>query len=133
MHTILKNWADALLEWLGFSAALNNGWDRWVAFLLVVLAVALFDFLARVVLVRSMRKVIRRINSIWANQIFSSAVLNRTCNVISAFLLMIILPLVFDERSGARLIVLRLVQIYTIVTIFRFINALLYAVFNIIA
>ncbi|WP_295939426.1 mechanosensitive ion channel domain-containing protein [uncultured Alistipes sp.] len=133
MHTILKNWADALLEWLGFSAELNNGWDRWVAFLLVVLAVALFDFLARVVLVRSMRKVIRRINSIWANQIFSSAVLNRTCNVISAFLLMIILPLVFDEQSGARLIVLRLVQIYTIVTIFRLINALLYAVFNIIA
>ena len=44
MQTLLKHWADALLEWLGLASAQDSGWDRWVAFTLVLLAVALFDF-----------------------------------------------------------------------------------------
>ena len=43
----LLTWADALLAWLGLTSALNNGWDRWVAFALVVLSVVLLDFGAR--------------------------------------------------------------------------------------
>ena len=46
MQTLLKHWADALLEWLGLASAQDSGWDRWVAFTLVLLAVALFDFVA---------------------------------------------------------------------------------------
>ena len=41
MQTLLKHWADALLEWLGLASAQDSGWDRWVAFTLVLLAVAL--------------------------------------------------------------------------------------------
>ena len=44
MQSLLTHWADALLAWLGLTSALNNGWDRWVAFSLVLLAVVLFDF-----------------------------------------------------------------------------------------
>jgi len=39
MQSLLTHWADALLAWLGLTSALNNGWDRWVAFSLVLLAV----------------------------------------------------------------------------------------------
>ena len=42
MQTLLKHWADALLEWLGLASAQDSGWDRWVAFTLVLLAVVLF-------------------------------------------------------------------------------------------
>ena len=52
MQTLLKHWADALLEWLGLASAQDSGWDRWVAFTLVLLAVALFDFVCRTILVR---------------------------------------------------------------------------------
>ena len=38
MQSLLTHWADALLAWLGLTSALNNGWDRWVAFSLVLLA-----------------------------------------------------------------------------------------------
>lgn len=49
MQTLLKHWADALLEWLGLASAQDSGWDRWVAFTLVLLAVALFDFVCRTI------------------------------------------------------------------------------------
>ena len=131
MQTLLKHWADALLEWLGITAAQNNDWDRWVAFVLVLLAVALFDFLCRVVLVHGMRRIVARTKATWDDELFSPAVLSRLCNIVSAVVLVIVLPVVFDEQTEARTIVTRLVEVYIVVTVFRFINTVLYAVFRI--
>lgn len=133
MQSLLTHWADALLAWLGLTSALNNGWDRWVAFSLVLLAVVLFDFLCRTVLVHGMRRIVMRTKATWDDELFSSAVLSRLCNIVSAIVLVIVLPVVFDEQSEARTIVTRLVQVYIVVTVFRFINALLYAAFNIVS
>lgn len=133
MQSLLTHWADALLAWLGLTSALNNGWDRWVAFFLVLLAVVLFDFLCRTVLVRGMRRIVTRTKATWDDELFSSAVLSRLCNIVSAIVLVIVLPVVFDEQSEARTIVTRLVQVYIVFTVFRFINALLYAAFNIVS
>lgn len=131
MQTLLKHWADVLLEWLGLTSALNNGWDRWVAFTLVLLAVALFDFVCRTILVRGMRRIVKRTKATWDDDLFNPAVLSRLCNVVSSIVLMIVLPVVFEEQSEARTIVTRLVEVYIIVAIFRFINAVLFAVFQI--
>ena len=133
MQSLLTHWADALLAWLGLTSALNNGWDRWVAFSLVLLAVVLFDFLCRTVLVHGMRRIVMRTKATWDDELFSSAVLSRLCNIVSAIVLVIVLPVVFDEQSEARTIVTRLVHLYIVVTVFRFINALLYAAFNIVS
>lgn len=133
MQSLLTRWADALLAWLGLTSALNNGWDRWVAFALVVLSVVLLDFLCRTVLVRGIRRIVMRTKATWDDELFSSAVLSRLCNIVSAIVLVIVLPVVFDEQSEARTIVTRLIQVYIVVTVFRFINALLYAAFNIVS
>ena len=133
MQSLLTHWADALLEWLGLASAQDSGWDRWVAFTLVLLAVALFDFVCRTILVRGMRRIVKRTKATWDDELFSSAVLSRLCNIVSAIVLVIVLPVVFDEQSEARTIVTRLVQVYIVVTVFRFINALLYAAFNIVS
>ena len=123
MQSLLTRWADALLAWLGLTSALNNGWDRWVAFALVVLSVVLLDFLCRKVLVRGIRRIVMRTKATWDDELFSSAVLSRLCNIVSAIVLVIVLPVVFDEQSEARTIVTRLIQVYIVVTVFRFINA----------
>ena len=133
MQSLLTRWADALLAWLGLTSALNNGWDRWVAFALVVLSVVLLDFLCLKVLVRGIRRIVMRTKATWDDELFSSAVLSRLCNIVSAIVLVIVLPVVFDEQSEARTIVTRLIQVYIVVTVFRFINALLYAAFNIVS
>ena len=57
--------------------------------------------------------------------------LSRLCNVVSAVVLGIVLPVVFEEQSEARTIVTRLVEVYIVVAVFRFINAVLFAVFQI--
>ena len=48
-------------------------------------------------------------------------------------LLAVVLPIVFEERSGARVVVMRLMQSYVVISVFRFIDALLYAAFRIAA
>lgn len=128
MQTLLKHWADALLEWLGLASAQDSGWDRWVAFTLVLLAVALFDFVCRTILVRGMRRIVKRTKATWDDDLFNPDVLSRLCNVVSAVVLGIVLPVVFEEQSEARTIVTRLVEVYIVVAVFRFINAVLFAV-----
>ena len=71
MQTLLKHWADALLEWLGLASAQDSGWDRWVAFTLVLLAVALFDFVCRTILVRGMRRIVKRTKATWDDDLFN--------------------------------------------------------------
>ena len=126
MQTLLKHWADALLEWLGLASAQDSGWDRWVAFTLVLLAVV-----CRTILVRGMRRIVKRTKATWDDDLFNPDVLSRLCNVVSAVVLGIVLPVVFEEQSEARTIVTRLVEVYIVVAVFRFINAVLFAVFQI--
>ena len=56
MRNLLKHWTDLLLGWLGVTSD-TGGWDRWIAFLLVLLFVVLFDFACRLVIVRGVWRV----------------------------------------------------------------------------
>ena len=101
LQNLLRGWADALLAWLGVTPVHNDAWDRWVAFLLVVLVAVAFDFVCRRVLARGVRHVVRRTAVTWDDELFSDAVLGRACHVASALLLLIVLPVIFDAQSEA--------------------------------
>ena len=133
MQTLLKHWADALLEWLGLASAQDSGWDRWVAFALVLLAAVILDLLLRWGIVRGVRKLVTRTRVKWDDTLFSVPVLNRMCHILSAILLAALLPVVFEEKSPERVVMMRLMQVYIVITVFRFVNALLYAAFHIAA
>lgn len=133
MQTHLKRWTDALLEWLGATSAADDGWDRWVAFALVLLAAVVFDLLLRWGIVRGVRKLVTRTRVKWDDTLFSVPVLNCMCHILSAILLAALLPVVFEEKSPERVVVMRLMQVYIVITVFRFVNALLYAAFRIAA
>ena len=133
MQNLLKEWADALLAWLGINSVQSNGWDRWVALLLVVLTALLFDYLCRAVVVRGLHRIVRRTRVMWDDELFSARVLNSVCHILSAILLLIVLPVIFDEKSDARLVVMRIMQVWFIITLLRFVDALLYSAFRIAA
>lgn len=133
MRNLLKEWADGLLAWLGVNSAQNDGWDRLVAFVLVVLAAVLFDYLCRFVFVRGMRRIVLRTRVTWDDEIFSTDALNRACHILSAILLLVVLPVVFEEKSEVRVVVMRFMHVYFIITILRFVNALLFSAFRIAA
>lgn len=133
MQHHLKKWADDLLDHLGVEAAAHDSWDRWVALGLVVGIVALFDLLLTWIVVPLVRRVVERTRVKWDDTLFSTRVLKCGCHVVSAVLLAVVLPVVFEDRSTAQLLVMRLMRVYVVVSVFRFISALLYASFGIVA
>lgn len=133
MQELLKNWADKLLEWMGLASAAESGLDRWVACTLVVLVVAAFDWLCRLVVVQGVRKVVERTAVKWDDELFSRRVLTQGCHVVSAIVLSIVLPVAFEDPSAGRTLVVRLSECLIVVAVCRLVNALLVAVFRIVA
>lgn len=133
MGKLLKHWVDALLGWFGFSPDETDSADRWVALVLVVLFVVLIDFLCRQLLVRGVRRIVARTKVTWDDELFSTPVLNRLCHILSALLLYLVLPLIFVDRNEVRTIMMRLLDIYVVITIFRFLHAAIFAAFRIFA
>lgn len=131
MQDFLIRWTDALLRWLGANSAVESGLDRWVAFLLVVITAFVFDFLCRRLVVRGVRRLVLRTDVTWDDEIFSPAVLNHVCHILCAVLLVIVLPVIFNDMPETRTVVMRIMQMFIVVAVFRFVNALLYAGFRI--
>lgn len=130
MKTLLKHWADSFLNWLGLTAEQSNGIDRWVAFVIVLLAIVLIDYLLRLVVVWSVTRIVQKTRVRWDDDLFSPDVLRAFCHIVSAVLLIVVLPVVFEVKSEAHTIVKRLTEVYLVVTVFRFVNASLYAIFR---
>ena len=131
MQALLKRWTDALLAWLGLESVSEKGWDLWIALLLVLLAVVLFDFLCRLFLTRGIRLLVERTRFRWDDELFSKAVLNASCHVLSAVLLYFIVPALFLEPSGLRTFFDRIAQSWLVVTICWQLCALIRAAFRI--
>ncbi|MDE7122999.1 MAG: mechanosensitive ion channel family protein, partial [Alistipes sp.] len=133
MQSMLESWAEILLDRLGATSAQHASWDRWVAIALVVLAVALFDCLCRRIVVFLVRRAVLRTRAQWDDELFSVDVLARGCRVVSAMLLAIVLPILFDGSSDVHALVVRLAQSYLVLAVFLFVNSLLRALFRIVS
>ncbi len=130
MQALLKRWTDALLESVGLSSASEKGWDLWVSLLLVLLIGVLFDFVCRLTLARGMRRLVERTHVKWDDDLFSISVLNHSCHVLTAILLSIALPVVFEDNVHVRTLLNRLMQSYIVVTVCRLVDAVIRAGFQ---
>ncbi len=133
MHDILTEWADALLAWIGMNPHHVDGWDRWVVLLLVTLFVVLVDTLMRGILVRAADRIVRRTRATWDDEFFNPQLVGRSCRIVSVLLLIVLLPIAFEEHTEFTALVMRLVRVYLIYTVLRFILSLLHAAFNVIS
>lgn len=131
MQALLKRWTDALLNGLGLGSASEKGWDFWVSLLLVLLIVVLFDFICRLTLARGLRRLVEHTHVKWDDDLFSMPVLNHSCHVLSAILLSIALPVVFEENTHIRTLFTRLMQSYVVITVCRLLCALIRSGFRI--
>ncbi len=131
MQALLRRWTDALLVKLGLSSAAENGWDLWVALLLVLLVGVLFDFVCRLTLARGLRRLVEHTRVKWDDDLFSMSVLNHSCHVLSAILLSVMLPVVFEEDSHVRTLLDRLMESYVVIAVCRLLCALIRAGFRI--
>lgn len=130
LQKMVQHWIDALLEKLGFDPSQIVGADQWVAFLLIVLIALGMDALLRVILLRGVKRIIQRTRVKWDDMLFSDRVLCRMSHILTPILIYVLLPIAFPRESEALRILVRLLQVYIVVVIFRFINALIYSAFQ---
>jgi len=132
-HT-LQEWIDRLLVGMGFSPDTADTADRWVILGIIILLAVVFDLTARLFLLRIVRKVVERTKATWDDIIFDDKVLRRLCNIVTPIIIYIMLPVAFpaDDHSSHIFykVLIRMVEIYIVLSVLRFINALLQAVFE---
>ena len=78
-----------------------------------------------------MRRVVERTRVQWDDDLFSMPVLNHSCHVLSAILLSIALPVVFEENTHVRTVFTRLMESYVVITVCRLLCALIRSGFRI--
>ena len=130
---ILQVWIDRLLVGMGLPADTADTADRWVILGIIILLALLFDLTARFFLLRIVRKVVERTKATWDNIIFDDKVMRRLCNIVTPIIIFIMLPVAFpaDDPSHAFYkVLIRIVEIYIVLSVLRFINALLQAIFE---
>ena len=133
MQKVVKHWIDALLNYAGFDPSQVDGIDQWVAFLFVVLIAFAVDALLGFILLRGVKLIVARTKVGWDDMLFSDRVLRRMSHVFTPILIYILLPVAFPRESEALRILVRVLQIGIVVVIFRFISAVIYSAFEIMA
>lgn len=134
MPQAMKHWVigrvDALLMNLGLTPNEADSADQWVVVGIILLLGILIDRIFRLLLLVAVRRIVSRTKASWDDIIFDRKVLRRMCHIITPILIHMLLPVAFPDETELLGVLLRGVQIYIIVAVLRFVNALLQAVFT---
>ncbi len=133
MQKVVKQWIDALLSHIGIDPSHVDGIDQWVAFLFIVLVAFALDALVRMILLRGVKRIVARTKATWDDMLFSDRVLRRMSHILTPIFIYILLPVAFPRESEALRVLTRLLQISIVIIIFRFLSAVIYSAFQIMA
>uniref|UniRef100_UPI004056782B mechanosensitive ion channel family protein n=1 Tax=Alistipes sp. TaxID=1872444 RepID=UPI004056782B len=132
-HIVLE-WVDRLLIRLGCPHEMANPLDRILLLVLIILVALLVDYTIRNILLRLIRKIVVKTKALWDDILFDTHVLRRLCNIITPVLIYILLPIAFpageEQAIGLQRLLSKGVEIWMIINILRFVNALLKALYE---
>ncbi len=131
---IVQEWMDRILTGLGCSNDLADSADRWIILLFIILLAILVDMIFRQVLLRVIRQIVSKTKVSWDDIIFEDIVMRRLCNIVTPILIYTLLPIAFPPTENGSIelhtLLKRLVEIYLTVTVLRFVNSFLRAIFE---
>ena len=127
MEPVVDEWMYGVLRELGFSVETADVWDRWVVLGFIVAIAFVSDFVCRQLLLRVVKRIVARTKATWDDILFEDRVLRRLCHIVPPVLIYFLLPLAFPPESGMVAFVLKLLLIYVIAVVLRFVNAFLKA------
>ncbi len=134
MENILKEWIYEIMKLIGLSDSVISAMDSWIILTLIVITALIIDWGIRSVLLRVVHKIVSRTKASWDDIIFEDKVLRRACNITMPILIYIMLPIAFpehlEETHGLNIILKRGIEIFLVITVMRFINALFYALYE---
>ncbi len=132
--TKVQQWFDLLLVNLGMDPEVVSTADRWFMLLAIAIIGLLLNISLRFVLLKVVRKIVSRTKAEWDDIIFDSNVMRRLCNIVTPILIYVLLPIAFPQQNESthhlNAMLSRAVEIYMVITIVRFINSLLRAIFD---
>ena len=131
MEPVLDEWMYGVLRELGFSVETADVWDRWVVLGFIVAIAFVSDFVCRQLLLRVVKRIVARTKATWDDILFEDRVLRRLCHIVPPVLIYFLLPLAFPPESGMVAFVLKLLLIYVIAVVLRFVNAFLKALHDV--
>ena len=132
MQEELKIWIDKLLRDFGFHSLAEKGWDLWIVFFVLLFLAWVFDWCARFLIVRTVRRIVQRTHILWDDELFSTSVLKHTCHVLSLVLLSSIVPMIVERPTLFQAFLIRVIDAGVILSVFYLVNALLQAAFQIV-
>lgn len=131
MDPVVDEWMYGVLRELGFSVETADVWDRWVVLGFIVAIAFVSDFVCRQLLLRVVKRIVARTKATWDDILFEDRVLRRLCHIVPPVLIYFLLPLAFLPESGMVAFVLKLLLIYVIAVVLRFVNAFLKALHDV--
>lgn len=131
MEPVVDEWMYGVLRELGFSVETADVWDRWVVLGFIVAIAFVSDFVCRQLLLRVVKRIVARTKATWDDILFEDRVLRRLCHIVPPVLIYFLLPLAFLPESGMVAFVLKLLLIYVIAVVLRFVNAFLKALHDV--
>ena len=131
MEPVVDEWMYGVLRELGFSVETADVWDRWVVMGFIVAIDFVSDFVCRQLLLRVVKRIVARTKATWDDILFEDRVLRRLCHIVPPVLIYFLLPLAFPPESGMVAFVLKLLLIYVIAVVLRFVNAFLKALHDV--
>lgn len=131
MQKIITKWVDALLVKMGMTELQADSTDQWIVLGLIVAFALAVDLTCRLLLIKVVRRIVKSTHIKWDDIIFNESVMRRMCNIITPVLIHFLLPIAFPEQTPTLLFVMDIVQIFIVITVTRFINSALKALFEI--
>lgn len=131
MQKIITQWVDALLVKLGMTELQADTTDQWIVFGIIVALAVSVDIICRGLLIKVVRHIVKSTHIKWDDIIFNESVMRRMCNIITPVLIHVMLPIAFPEETPTLRFVMDIVQILIVITVTRFINSALKALFEI--
>ena len=116
---------------LGFSQPLADSLDQFIAVTLLLGLALLVDLICRNILLKVVAKLVKHTKATWDDIVFDRKVMINLGRMLAPILVYLLLPVVFPRDPGMIAFLQRLCLIYIIVTLLRFINEFLLAIYHV--
>ncbi|WP_071147098.1 mechanosensitive ion channel family protein [Bacteroides ihuae] len=116
---------------LGFSQPLADSIDQFIAVTLLLGLALLVDLICRNILLKVVAKLVKHTKATWDDIVFDRKVMINLGRMLAPILVYLLLPVVFPRDPGMIAFLQRLCLIYIIVTLLRFINEFLLAIYHV--
>ena len=131
--TDIQMWVDQTLMSMGMSAEDARTLDTWIIFAGIILFALFINFILRWGVLRAVGKLVRKTKAKWDDVLFDNNVMKCLCNIVTPIVISMMLPMAFSasgsDSGWVYMMILRLLDIYLVINVLRFINALIKSLF----